>query len=297
MHPLQTAPLNALRAAEATARLGSLRAAAQELGVSPGAVSQQIARAESALGRPLFDRRPGGLRPAEGTEEIFLHLREGFSRLTAAVELTRRDRAHILTISVAPIFAARWLIWRLPEFTRAHPEIKVRLDSSIQLVDPNAGDVDFAIRIGPGGYQGLTVERLLEQRVIPVCSADWAAKLQTPADLAHVPIIRDARAMFDWDVWLGPEGLSRQILGEGPEFNEASLGLDSAMAGEGVLLAFETLCHDALERGQVAAPFPRYHPTGLSYWLVSARDRSLSLPQRRFRSWLKDSLASSGMGS
>ncbi|WP_010137404.1 LysR substrate-binding domain-containing protein [Oceanicola sp. S124] len=297
MHPLQTAPLNALRAAEAVARLGSLRAAGAELGVSPGAVSQQVARAESALGRPLFDRRPGGLRPAEGTEEIFLHLREGFSRLTAAVELTRRYRAHILTISVAPIFAARWLIWRLPEFTRAHPEIKVRLDSALQLVDPNAGDVDFAIRIGPGGYQGLTVEHLLDQRVIPVCSADWAAKLKSPADLAHVPIIRDARAMFAWDVWLGPEGLSHRILGEGPEFNEASLGLDSAMAGEGVLLAFETLCHDALERGQVVAPFPRYHPTGLSYWLVSARDRSLSLPQRRFRSWLKEALASSGMGT
>lgn len=296
MHPLQSAPLNGLRAAEAVARLGSLRAAAAELGVSSGAISQQVSRAEAALGRPLFDRRPGGLVPAADTAEIFRHLREGFARLTTAVELTRRDRAHILTISVAPIFAARWLIWRLPDFTRAHPDIRVRFDSSVQLADPDAGDIDFAIRIGPGDYPGLAVEHLLAQRVTPVCSPDLAAGIHQPADLARIPVIRDSQAMFGWETWLGPEGADPAILQDGPVFSEASLCLDAAMAGEGVFLAFETLCHDALERGQVVAPLPRWHGTGLAYWLVSARDRSLSLPQRRFRGWLRQALAGSGMG-
>ncbi|MCA0921842.1 LysR substrate-binding domain-containing protein [Pseudooceanicola nanhaiensis] len=296
MDSLRNAPLNGLRAVEAVARLGSLRAAAAELGVSTGAVSQQVARTEAALGRQLFERAPGGLQVMPGAEDVMRLLSDGFGRIAAAVELTRRDRAQILTISVAPIFAARWLIWRLPEFTRAHPEIKVRLDSDVTLVDPNAGDVDFAIRIGRGPYPGLTADHLLDQLVIPVCNADWAARIKAPADFGKVPIIRDARAMFDWDVWLGPEGESPAILGEGPVFNEASLGLDAAMAGEGVLLAFETLCHDALERGQISAPIPRYHPTGLSYWLVSAAERSLSTPQRQFRTWLKGALAASGMG-
>lgn len=289
-------PLNALRAAEAVARHGSLAAAGRALGVSPGAVSQQISRAEAGLGRALFARRPGGMVPLEGTEEVFALLREGFARIGAAVEVARRDRTHILTISVAPIFAARWLIWRLPEFTRAHPDIRVRIDNTVHLVDPGAGDVDFAIRIGRGPYPGLRVEKLLAQRVTPVCAREWAARIAAPQDLAKVPIVRDVRAMFDWEVWLAPEGASGLTLPEGPEFTEASLGLDAAMAGEGVLLAFETLCHDALARGQVVAPLPRWHATGLSYWLVSAEDRSLSGPQKQFRTWLRGALAASGMG-
>jgi len=297
MDNLNRIPLNGLRAVEAVARLGALSAAARELGVSPGAVSQQVARAEAALDRRLFDRRPGGMVPVAGTEDVFRRLHDGFAALSAAVEMTRRDRAHVLTVSVAPIFAARWLIWRLPAFTRAHPDIRVRLDSDFALADPNAGDVDFAIRIGPGGYPGVTCERLFDQLVVPVCNAYWAARIDTPADIARVPIIREPGAMFPWDVWLRPEGLDRSILGDGPEFNEASLCLDAAMAGEGLFLGFETLCRDSLDRGQIIAPVPRFHRAGFSYWLISARDRSLSAPQRLFRAWLREAIAEAGLGT
>lgn len=296
MDGLNLVPLNGLRAMEAVARLGSLSAAGRELGVSPGAVSQQIARCEAALDRRLFDRRPGGMVPVAGSEDIFRRLGEGFAALGSAVEMTRRDRAHVLTISVAPIFAARWLIWRLSGFTRAHPDIRVRIDSETALVDPNAGDIDFAIRIGPGGYRGVTAERLFPQRIVPVCNAYWAARIKAPADIARVPIIREPGAMFGWEDWLEPEGLSPTILGDGPTFNEASLCLDAAMAGEGLFLAFEALCRDALDRGQILAPVPRFHLSGLSYWLVSARDRSLSGPQRLFRTWLLEVLAEGGLG-
>lgn len=296
MDDLAAIPLNALRAAEAVARLGSLSAAAEALGVSPGAVSQQVARAEAALGRALFERRPGGMVPVPEAGEVFAHLAEGFASLAAAARAARRDRAHLLTISVAPVFAARWLIWRLPAFTRAHPEVQVRIDSSVGLVDLAASDVDLAIRIGPGGYAGTGGERLFGQRVIPVCSADWAARIARPADLARVPVIRDIHAMYSWDAWLGPEGESAAMLGPGPEFSEGSLCLDAAMAGEGVYLAFETLCHDALARGQIAAPLPRFHPTGHSYWLLHAGGRALSNPARLFRRWLKGAIAEDGLG-
>lgn len=293
---LKTVPLNALRAAEAVGRLGSLRGAAEELGVTAGAVSQQVARCEAVLGRTLFDRRPGGMAPAEGAQEILRLLSEGFGRISAGVELARRDRAHILTVSVAPVFAARWLIWRLGDFSRLHPEIKVRLESEVALVDPNAGDIDFAIRVGPGGYHGVTYEKLLDHRFIPICNRQWAERIESPADLAHVPIIRDMRAMFSWNDWLRPEGYDESLLGDGPEFSEASLCLDAAMSGAGVFLAFEALCWDALERGQIVAPIPRWHGVDMAYWLVSARDRSLSDPQRLFRRWLKGVLAESGLG-
>jgi len=296
MDSLNRAPLNGLRAAEAVHRLGSLSAAGRELAVSPGAVSQQIARLEESLDLRLFDRRPGGMVAAVGTEEVFRLLGQGFERLKAAVDETRTDRQSALTVSCAPIFAARWLIWRLRDFTRAHPDIRIRIDSDTALIDPNDGTADFAIRIGTGPYPGVEAERLFPQRIVPVCSAEVAEGLTTPADLLQVPIIRDVKALYDWDDWLDAEGVDWRQLPGGPEFSEGSLCLDAAMTGAGVFIGFETLCADALKRGQVVAPFPVWRETGAHYWLVSARDRSLSLPQKRFRAWLKDAIAAEGLG-
>ncbi|MBY6048638.1 LysR substrate-binding domain-containing protein [Vannielia litorea] len=295
MADLNDIPLNALRAAEAVARLGSLSRAGAELGVSPGAVSQQVARAEAALRRGLFERRPGGMVPLEGTEEVFANLREGFARLTRAAEAARRDRSHVLTVSVAPIFAARFLIWRLSDFTRAHPDIQVRIDSTPGLIDFAASDIDIAVRIGPGGYSGVSCERLFGQRIVPVCSAELAARVAGPEDFARLPIIRDTSAMFGWDAWLGPEG-AEVTLGGGPEFSEASLCFDAAMAGQGVFLAFEVLAHDPLARGQVVAPVPRWHDTEHAYWLLHAEGRSLSNPARLFRRWIKGAVKAEGLG-
>ncbi|MGI3169560.1 LysR substrate-binding domain-containing protein [Pseudooceanicola sp. C21-150M6] len=297
MKSLNATPLNGLRAIEAMQRLGTLHAVADELGVSPGAVSQQIARCEEAVGRKLFDRRPGGMQPRPGTEDIFRLLNTGFDRLSAAADLMRRDRQTALTVSVAPIFAARWLIWRLPDFTRAHPDIRVRIDSDMKLIDPNDGSIDCAIRIGPGPYPGVEAEPLFDQRILPICSAEIAARLTHPRDLLSVPIIREPAAMYNWSAWLGPEGIDEKRLPDGPLFNEASLCLDAAMTGAGVFLGFETLVADALKRGQIAAPFPVWRKTGSRYWLITARDRSLTTPQRRFRSWLKAAIEAEGLGT
>lgn len=297
MDGLNRAPLNGLRAAEAVYRLGSLAAAGRELGVSPGAVSQQIGRLEDALGIRLFERRPGGMVVSGGREEVFRLLGQGFERLSAAVDETRRDRQGALTLSCAPIFAARWLIWRLRDFTRAHPDIRIRIDSDTALVDPNDGTADLCIRIGPGPYRDVEAEQLFPQRILPVCSAEVAEGLRQPEDLTGVPIIRDVKAMFSWEAWLGPEGIDAGRLSGGPEFGEGSLCLDAAMTGAGVFLAFETLCADALRRGQIVAPFPVWRETGASYWLVTARDRSLSQPQKLFRDWLKGAIRAEGLGS
>ncbi|WP_407494197.1 LysR substrate-binding domain-containing protein [Pseudooceanicola sp. MF1-13] len=297
MTDLRNAPLNGLRAAEAVYRTGSLSAAGKELGVSPGAVSQQVARLEDALDLALFDRRPTGMIPAEGTAEVFRLLSQGFDQIAAAIDLTRRDKQSTLTISVAPIFAARWLIWRLPDFSKAHPDIRVRFDSDVTLVDPNTGAADFTIRIGRGPYPNVTAQPLFPQRVVPVCHADLAAKLTTPQDLRHVPIIRESHGMYDWRAWLTPDDPAPDELPGGPVFNEGSLCLDAAMTGSGVFLAFETLCSDALRRGQITAPFPRWTETGQTYWLVSARDRSFTIPQKKFRNWLMRAIEAEGLGT
>jgi DNA-binding transcriptional LysR family regulator len=296
MQNLNRIALTGLRAAEAVHRLGSLRAAAEELRVSVGAVSQQVARTEAGLGITLFERHPSGMRATPRGREICALLSTGFSQLDAAVALADPARARRLTISVAPILASRWLIWQLPDFSAAHPDIQVRIDAGTRLVDPATSDVDLAIRVGPGGWPGLRAERLFDQRACPVCSPALAARIRRPADLAHVPIIREPSPMFDWEFWLTPLGLGAEMLGDGPVFSDASLCLDAAVSGAGVFLAFEVLAAHALETGQLVAPLGPPRPTGLAYWLVTAPDRAPSPAQAAFRRWLKARLAAAGFG-
>lgn len=296
MQNLNRVTLAALRATEATHRLGSLRAAAEELRVTIGAVSQQVARAEAQLGVSLFERHPGGMRATPRGQEICALLSTGFAQLDAAVALADPARERRLTISVAPILASRWLIWQLSDFSAAHPDIQVRIDATTRLVDPMTGDVDLCLRVGHGGWPGVKAERLFAHRAFPVCSPALAERIRTAGDLAAMPIIREPRPSFDWDFWLKPFGLSPDILGEGPIFSDASLCLDAAISGAGVFLAFEVLAEHALRTGQLVAPLGGPVPTGQAYWLITAPDRAPSPAQAAFRRWLKQRLAASGFG-
>ncbi|MEM9972748.1 MAG: LysR substrate-binding domain-containing protein [Pseudomonadota bacterium] len=290
MQELSSVNLTALRAVETVARLGTLRAAADELGVTPGAVSQQIIKAEAQLDRLLFERKPKGLEPTELGRDVAAYLSDGFAMLARAVSLTRRSTENAITVSVAPVFAGKWLVWRLGRFTQAYPEIRVRIDASVDLVAPRPGEVDACIRVGWGNWPGVRAEQILEQRIFPVCAPGLAERLNHVSDLAHVPIIREPHSMFGWDVWLRPNGMSEDALGDGPVFSDASLCIDAAVAGQGVFLAWETLAQDALAMGRITAPFPGRFPTGTSYWFVEP-DGPRRQPQvEAFRAWLVEEL-------
>lgn len=296
MHDLNAVNLVALRAVEAVARRGSLRAAADELGVTPGAVSQQIIKAETQLDRKLFKRTPSGLIPTEVGREASIHLAEGFAALSRGVALTRRRSSEAITISVAPVFAGKWLVWRMGRFAEAHEGVRVRIDATVDLIEPRAGEIDACIRVGWGDWVGVDVEELFPQRVFPVCAPDMAAKLQNPADLANVPIIREPKSMFGWDVWLKPNGLNEDVLGDGPVFSDASLCLDASVAGQGVFLAWETLAADALQMGRLVAPFPGRFRTGISYWFVEPKGQRRLRPVEAFRAWLVSELRNGECG-
>ncbi len=290
MKNLNRINLGGLRAIEAVGRLGSLRAAAEELGVTPGAVSQQIQKTEQQLGRSLFERLPKGLTLTPQGEAVMQHLSAGMSELSTAVALAERSREDRLTVSVAPIFAGKWLVWRLKAFYEKHPDIRVRVDATLSLVDPNLSDVDLCIRVGKGDWPDVQAEKLLEQRVFPVCSPTLAAQIRSPEDLSKLPIIRDAGQVYSWDVWLHPNGSNESTLGDGPTFSDGSLCLDAAIAGQGVFLAWETLAADALRRGRLVAPLPGRYTTGLSYWLVVGRHMRKSRSVKLFESWLRQEL-------
>ncbi|EYD78011.1 putative transcriptional regulator protein, LysR family [Rubellimicrobium mesophilum DSM 19309] len=295
-NPLNRVPLQSLRAVEAVARLGTLRAAAEDLGVTPGAVSQQVIRAEQVLGRALFDRQPSGMVPSGPSAEVLALLRRGFADLTAAVARAAPQGEDCLTVSVAPILASRWLIWRLPKFRAAHPAIRVRIDADLALTDPGA-EIDLCVRVGRGHWPGVRAERLAPQVIFPVCAPDMAVRLRDHADLARVPIIRETRANFGWEDWLGPEGRLDVVPGDGPLFSDAQLCLDAAISGEGVFLTFESLAADPLAMGRLAEPFKGRHATPNAYWIVTPADGSVRRPVRAFIDWLRAEFAGAGLGA
>jgi DNA-binding transcriptional LysR family regulator len=291
MKNLNRVHLNGLRAVEAVGRLGSLRAAAEELGVSSGAVSQQIIKCEGQLGVPVFDRTGRGVVPTAFGRALLGRLTAGLRTLDEAVALTRHHADSILTISVAPVFASKWLVPRLSRYSRQHPDIQVRLDASVTMVDPDASDIDIAIRVGDGNWPGVATDFLLAQEVFPVCAPDIAERIAAPTDIRTLPIVRDANSTLSWDVWLAPFGMREGELRDGHTFTDASLALDATIAGQGVMLAWQTLAHDALAAGQLVAPFPQRATTGLGYWLVTSATRREPGKVRGFRAWIKQEIA------
>ena len=287
MKNLNQVHLNGLRAVEAVARLGSLQAAADELGVSVGAVSQQVIKTEQQLGRPLFERTSRGMVPVETATDVLARLSDGFRHLAGAVDLAKRSDDSVLTISVAPVFAARWLVHRIPAFSERFPEIGLRIDASDRLTDANQTDVDLRIRVGRGHWPGFKAELILEQRVAPICTPAMAASLEMPADILDLPKVIDGRAMFTWDVWLSAVGLEGAEIKARHTFSEASLCLDAAIAGQGVMLAWQTIASHQLRHGQLVAPFGPAVRTGFGHYFVTAENARRSEKVEKFKRWLK----------
>ncbi|MCV0426644.1 MAG: LysR family transcriptional regulator [Roseibium sp.] len=293
MKNLNQIHLSGLRAVEAVARLGSIKRAAEELGVTVGAVSQQVQKTEGQLGVQLFERQNRLLLPTAHMLAMQPHLTSAMSSLSTAIATTQRGREDSLTISVAPVFAGKWLVWHLKSFDKAFPGVRVRVEATVDLVDPDTSDVDLCIRVGRGPYPDLNAEKLLNQRVFPVCSPALAREIKEPADIGKLPIIRDPGQMFTWKTWLDLFDLDESILKDGPTFSDGSLCLDAAIAGQGVFLAWETLAVYAVKSGQVVSPFPQRPATGIGYWLISGKNAPRTKAKRAFGNWLRDELQTS----
>ena len=293
MKNLNTVHMNGLRALEAVGRLGSLQAAADELGVSVGAISQQVIKTELQLGHQIFERTGKGLVATEIGLPVLARLTDGIQKLAEAVALAHRRDNNCLTISVAPVFASRWLVRRFDSFAREHPEIILRIDATMRLIDPASSDIDLGIRVGKGDWPDVTSELILAQEVYPVCAPQLAARLKTPADVLSMPAVIDDRAMFKWDVWLDAAGLEGAEISQGHVFNEASLCLDAVMAGQGVMLAWQTLTADMIAEVRLAAPFNIRAKTGFAHYFITAKGVRDSRKVQIFKAWLKRELANS----
>lgn len=295
-------PLGSLRAFVVAARHLSFARAAEELHVTAAAISQQIKQLEEFLGRPLFHRQGRSLQLTADGRACLPRLTEAFEGISEALAaLPARDKGGALTVSVAPSFASKWLVPRLEKFKAAHPRIDVRISATNELVDFGTADVDCAIRYGAGNYAPLAVSRLMPEAVFPVCSpalADGTIRLDSPAALQHFTLLHDDSpdrddSCPDWRMWLLAAGVTGVDPHAGPRFNQSSLVLDAAMAGQGVALAKARLAHNDLKSGRLVRPFGATEQRiAFAYYFICPPNK-LALPRvKAFKEWLHEEAAS-----
>ncbi|UXN61037.1 LysR substrate-binding domain-containing protein [Phyllobacterium zundukense] len=290
MKNLNKVHLNGLKAVEAIGRLGSLPKAAEELGVSVSAVSQQLIRTEGQIGHAIFERTRGGLVATPFGKGFLARLEEGFRSLSKAVAMA--DGAdQTLMLSVAPTFASKWLVPRLGRLRSSHPDLKIRIDPSPGIVDLKSSDIDLAIRLGKGDWRDGAPERLLPQRMFPVCTRNVALRLKGPADIFNQPIICYDNPMFSWDDWQTAAGLEGPLPFDGTTFSDPWLGLEAAISGQGIMLAWDLFVEDALADGRLVAPFPARVPSSVGYWLVMPNNRKPSPQSLHFQRWILSEIA------
>ena len=306
-------PFPALRAFEAAARSLSFKTAADELHVTPAAISQQIKALEDYLDVRLFRRLPRRLELTAEAQAMLPKLREAFECLAAAVASTRRPGG-ALTISAPPNFAARFLLPRLPRFSEAHPEIKVRLSSSRDAIDqkntatgsaatsldPRDEDSAVSIRFGNGLTPGHRNDLLLAPDYTLACSPSLltgARPLRTPADLRWHALIHDESLPEDslgvsWEAWLRIAGAPEVDASRGLRFGSSTLAIEAALEHQGVVLAPRQLVAAEVAAGRLATPFDVTMSSRYFYYLATPEAVADRPTVRAFRDWLLKEIGS-----
>jgi LysR family glycine cleavage system transcriptional activator len=310
-------PLNALRVFESAARHLSFKEAAAELHITQAAVSHQVKSLEEYLGIELFRREGRGVQLTEAARASLPRLREGFDALAAAVETIHERSAETeLSITAPPVFAARWLMPRLAEFSRLAPDIEVRVVGSSRMVD--AGALDSAalmsnldlrsetsgveIHLGAGDYPGFRADRLFSVSMALVASPDLKPPLREPADLAnHVLLHDDALDLVAhgnaWEKWLEAAGVADRVEGgHGPRFSTNMLSIEAASQKLGVALALRPMVDADLASGRLVEPFAIEVNPGSAYFLVCPEVIADRPAVAAFRAWLLKKAAESPAG-
>lgn len=281
-------PLHALMCFEAAARLTSMKQAAQELCVTPGAISQQIAKLEALLNVRLFMRNPRHLALTPEGRAYLQSLRPAFDQIALATQrMMANAQRDFVTLSCTSGFATQWLLPRLAHFEQRHPGIEVRIGTGNRIVDLHGEAVDFAVRHGMGQYPDLEVVKLLDDGLISVCRPDVLVQhaIHGPQDLARCTLLHDEHRL-DWALWFRAQGLEDADTQRGPVFVDSNGVIDAALAGQGIALVRQALVEKALMQGTLVNPFPAPLTTAIAYYLVYPASSLLQPCCRLFRDWL-----------
>lgn len=286
----QLPPLNGLRAFEAAARHLSFKSAAGELNVTQAAVSLQIRGLEAWFGCALFERRVRAVELTAAGIELFAPVSAALDGIDGVVgRILKPEEPAELTVSTMASFAAKWLVPRLVDFQDRHPEIGVRITTSVALTDFERDGVDIAIRYGAGKWPGVQAERLLQEDIFPVCSPALTAgpnALRRPEDLANHTLLHVVQFRDDWRVWLTAAGQTGLDADKGAKFDLSLTAVQAAIDGMGVALGHRSFVGDDIKAGRLVAPFELNIPIEAAYYVVAPPARWQQPKITAFRDWL-----------
>jgi LysR family transcriptional regulator, glycine cleavage system transcriptional activator len=294
-------PLKALMAFEAASRHGNFSRAAEELGVTPSAISHHIQKLEDFLGVQVFSRHAGRAALTAAGRTYASEIERAFGTIAGATRLVapQSQRGHLF-IASGPSFAAKWLQPRIGEFIADHPEIGIRLSTISDLRDLEIVRFDLAIAYGcPPVVAGRWAEPLLVERLRPLCSPRLMEqdRLREPGDLRRVTLIHSSNALT-WTDYL------RKITGASIKarhelwFDRSTMAIDAAVQGIGVVLESEILAAEEIKKGTLVAPFadPKFEVETVSYYLVRSAETKGRNYVGAFESWLRTKIAAANLG-
>lgn len=291
-----TLPLSLLRPFEVAGRLGSFRAAASELGLTPSAVSHAIRKLEDLLGVRLFERQARAIELTVEGQTLMRHCEEAFDSLRRGVEAISTRAPRLLRLHVAPSFATQWLTPRLQRFLAANPQVEVRIAASTNYARFSDGtfdaDIVYASATTARAAPGLVRISLGEETVVPLCAPEIAKRIRTPADLVRETLIHSDNKMLRWADWFAANGLSAPAP-HGLRFDRSFLALSTAADGLGIAFESTRLAEREIISGRLVAPLAGrcvdLHYT--AHFLVYPRTNQANSLIARFSAWLQQELA------
>ncbi len=282
--------LQTLRAFEAAERLQSYSKAAEELGLTHGAVSHRVRELEQQVGVTLFQRVGNSMVATLEGRQLVGKVRQGLSVLAQAFAAPRAPtdataRRHVV-IASAPGIGATWLFKRLAEFRAEHPGIDIDMRISDGLSDYKKEKIDLGIRLGLGGWAGLNASQMFDEAISPVCTPEYrdSVGLRAPADLSRATLLRNV--WTPWVTWFAAAGLDWPEPATGSMFDNSPLMLAAALDSQGVALGRHWLVVDELRAGRLVAPFDISVRDDFQYWLAWPAGRSANADSVLLREWL-----------
>jgi len=290
-------PLNALRAFDAAARHMSFKHAADDLSVTPAAISQQIRSLEEFLDVELFRRTNRSLVLTEAAQLSLAPLKQAFELMEESVDiLTDSKTANHLKVSVSPSFASKWLVPRIANYYERRPDAVVKIDATMQITDFKIEDTDVCIRYGLGNYPGLYVEEILRETIFPVCSPELAERgnlSECPTEILKQTLIHDDSTVEDdsapnWTMWLKAAGIEAPDGMPALHFNNNALAIEAAVAGRGVALARSVIAEEDLKAGRLVRPFGKGVPLDFKHYIVCPQDKLKNERVQEFIDWIRE---------
>ncbi|VWC65934.1 MULTISPECIES: transcriptional regulator GcvA [Burkholderia] len=285
-------PLQALRTFVEVGQRGSIKAAAETLHVTSGAISQQIRLLEDRLGMALFTRERQGLRLTEAGASVHPSLLEAFAQIDKAVDRLEAIKGRqTLTVSTVATFAASWLVPRLGRFNERHPQIEVRVEATSALADMRRDRVDVALRHGLGHYPGLEVTRLMAPVLVPVACPGLVADshaVKEPGDCLNYPLLHDCDRA-DWPPWFAAHGVTDDPRAErGTAFEDDYLLIRAAEAGQGLALVPQEYAREEIAAGRLVQVLDKPWPARFAYYLVTLPGAMQRPEVKAFADWIAE---------